>query len=67
MAYARFGPGSDVYVYVYYSIHGWYECADCGKFPTVDAIIAHLEEHIAKGDLVPEGVIEDIQGSLGML
>ena len=65
MAHARLGPGSDVYVYA--TRDGTFVCADCligtdfERFPTAEAIIAHLEEHVAKGDLVPEGVIEDIR------
>lgn len=59
MSYARFGADSDVYIFV--AIDGIC-CCGCSKsgsqtFPTTAAAIAHLHEHIAQGDIVPDDVI----------
>lgn len=57
MSYARFGPDSDVYVFL--TIHGVFECCACGltdvwqRFDTTDALLAHLDEHEAAGHNVP--------------
>lgn len=61
MAYCRFGPDSDVYLYA--SIYGGVDCCGVhegeGSFRTnsVDEMIEHLHQHEAKGDKVPPRVI----------
>ena len=59
MSYARFGwEGSDVYVFL--SVDGCLECCACSLnpesecFDSTDAMLAHLREHVAAGDTVPE-------------
>lgn len=61
MSYARFGPGSDVYVYR--SIRGGFECCGCSLddyHTSEDArgMLAHLRRHRAAGHMVPRSAIE---------
>ena len=59
MSYARFG--SDSSVYVFETCGGVFECCGCeSNFETSGLIIAHLNEHRAKGDLVPDYTYEQI-------
>lgn len=58
MSFARFGPGSDVYIYA--SGRGL-ECCGCALegSVTVDTAAdmrAHLDDHRAAGHLVPDGL-----------
>lgn len=62
MAYARFTPGSDVYIFA--DIYGGITCCGCFLGPnsfnceTVDEMLSHLEKHKAAGHEVPERAIE---------
>lgn len=64
MSYCRFGwDGSDVYVYP--DIDGRLECCGCilgnqWSYPTAEAMIEHLDRHIAAGHTVPPYVIPEI-------
>jgi len=65
MSYVRLGEnGSDVYVYD--SALGGFECCACKldatvAFLTRSGMIAHLQEHIAAGHVVPAYAIERLQ------
>ena len=70
MSYCRFGEAD---VYVYDSVQGWFECCACllkSEFlvsfttKTRSRMIAHLEEHIAEGHIVPTYVIERLQAEI---
>ena len=64
MSYARWGSDSDVYVFE--TCGGVFECCGCKEnldsesFETSGEIIAHLNEHRAKGDLVPDYTYQQI-------
>lgn len=66
MSFARFGPESDVYLFL--SVNGRLECCGCSlsdkwTYQTTDALLAHLDAHEAAGHKVPasarERLIED--------
>jgi hypothetical protein len=62
MSYARFGWGSDVYVYM--DVSGHLSCCGCSlsdvwAYDSTDSLIDHLAEHRAAGHEVP-----DIEGEL---
>ena len=65
MSYARWGSDSNVYVFE--TCDGVFECCNCDLTPdnklfeTPRAIIAHLNEHRAKGELVPDYTYEQIK------
>jgi hypothetical protein len=68
MSYARFGA-NDSNVYVYDSVNGGIVCCGCAltneagaihTFDTSGKILAHLDKHRAKGDLVPDYTYEEI-------
>ncbi len=68
MAYARFGPESEVYIYWGDVIDGkdGYVCCGCyleGHWSTIDAdeMVQHLRKHEAAGHKVPDGLIADIE------
>ncbi len=57
MSICRFGAESAVYVF--YDVEGGLTCCGCSLYGTInvateDEMIAHLDEHVADGDLVPE-------------
>ena len=65
MSYARFGWGSDVYVFA--STGGWVECCACPLHPQAwgsyelhgaDEVVAHLQEHVAAGHEVPADLLD---------
>ncbi len=64
MAYARWTRESDVYVYE--DTRGRYmcECTPSGSptfnCATAAAMVAHLREHRARGDRVPDEAIEEL-------
>jgi hypothetical protein len=63
VAYARFGDECDVYVF---STGGELLCMDCAlgldlKAKSTAVMIAHLDEHVAHGDQVPEDVLMDLR------
>lgn len=65
MSYARWSPGSDVYVFT--NVGGFIECCGCSlsehsfqAFST-DEMLAHLEEHKAVGHDVPSYCIEGLE------
>lgn len=69
MSYARFGQDKSS-VYVYLSVKGHLECCGCmldetgnasWVYPDTDSMIAHLREHIAAGDTVPDNVIPELE------
>ena len=68
MSYCRFGADSDVYLFYCHGV----ECCGCRlKDSTVRPIrmeykvaIAHVKEHIAAGDLVPDHVIPSLEEEL---
>jgi hypothetical protein len=65
MAFARFGPDSDVYVYE--SAHGVYRCERCPRIgsafqcETAEEMVQHLEEHVARGDKVPGEALTELR------
>jgi hypothetical protein len=69
MAYCRFGPDSDVYLYL--STDDCFHCCGCGligprlkqDFVTVNhnEILKHLEQHIAAGHKVPPEAVREIE------
>ena len=63
MAYCRFSIDSNVYLY--FSIRGHYECCACSlndakavEMKTLYEAMQHLNEHVVKGDMVPEYAFE---------
>jgi hypothetical protein len=67
MAYARFGPDSDVYVFAGGPPWAALECCDCALVSdphfwakTTDEMIAHLRDHQAAGHKVPEDTFEGL-------
>lgn len=71
MSYIRFGSdGSDVYVYL--DVGGYLRCqhtrlrpsklgGEDGIATTTAEMVTHLKAHLAAGDCVPDGVIEDLE------
>lgn len=70
MSYARFGAGSDVYVFL--SVGGYLECCSCAmqnapndphvfEAETTEAMLEHLRQHRAAGHQVPEDCIERLK------
>jgi len=65
MAYARFGSDSDVYVYA--DTSGGYTCERCPAIgqafhcSSATEMVTHLLAHRAKGQLVPDDAIGDLQ------
>lgn len=69
MSYCRFSDTSDVYVF--YSVGNFLDCCGCQLPGNEDSrsfearrfsdMIAHLEEHIAAGQMVPDGVIDNLR------
>jgi hypothetical protein len=61
MSYTRFGwDDSDVYIFM--SSRGWLECRGCilkngWQYHSTDAMVTHLQEHVAAGHSVPMDVI----------
>jgi hypothetical protein len=63
MSICRFSDDSDVYVYR--SIEGGIECGGCrlgAKFnaPNAEAMLAHLQKHIAVGHRVPADALQEL-------
>lgn len=65
MSYIRFGENnSDVYVYL--CVDGGIECCDCIMLDrcfhvnSAEAMAQHLRDHIQRGHVVPDGVIQAI-------
>lgn len=64
MAYARGSSDSDVYIF--HHAGGWLECYQCPmlkdrkcfKAYSRQGMIGHIEEHLAKGDKVPDWAIK---------
>ena len=63
MAYARWGAGSDVYVFAHYL--GWVECCGCREndFQSVSLhsraeVVEHMAEHQGAGDVVPTRLLD---------
>jgi hypothetical protein len=61
MSYARFGGGSDVYVFA--SVYGHVECCGCilgepWEHHSADAVVAHMREHVAAGHKVPAYLLD---------
>jgi hypothetical protein len=67
VSYARFAKDSDVYVFL--NCGGYLECCACGlaggpEFFTTDTttgMLAHLDQHEAAGDAVPESTFDRLQ------
>jgi hypothetical protein len=65
VSYCRFGwGGSDVYVFL--SVSGCLECCGCRlseewSYSSTDAMLAHLREHVSKGDTVPDSAIRRLE------
>lgn len=68
MSYARFGEeGSSVYVYMH--VEGWLECcwcdlirdAACFEARSTAEMVEHLRKHEEAGDVVPPGVIAELE------
>ncbi|WP_141619468.1 hypothetical protein [Myxococcus sp. AB036A] len=65
MAYARFGRDSDVYVYE--DTRGGFTCERCPsvgqqfRCATAVEMATHLRQHRAKGDVVPEDAIVELE------
>ncbi|SIN72537.1 hypothetical protein [Agromyces cerinus] len=62
MSYARFGSGSDVYVYAH--VYGFIECCGCAlgdawDFHSPADIVDHLREHVAAGHNVPDRLLDE--------
>lgn len=67
MSYARYSPDSDVYVFA--SVDGYLSCCGCHlgdkwDFYSTAEMIAHLMEHRAKGENVPEYCIDALKGDM---
>lgn len=71
MAYARWGPGS--HVYVFHHIHGYLTCLACSlndeSFSSFDTtspqtMLNHLHHHRAMGQLVPQSAIDRLQDEI---
>jgi hypothetical protein len=60
MSYCRMADDSDVYVYP--DSRGGFTC--CVTVATRAEMLAHLEEHRANGDLVPERAIERLRAEM---
>ena len=64
MAYARFSADSDVYVYA--DVRGGYVCERCPDVGstftcgTALELVAHLKEHVARGERVPDEAFEEL-------
>jgi hypothetical protein len=70
MSYARWSDRSDLYVYL--DVRGFLNCC-CGpmsdrtpigfdfRTETTAEMIAHIEEHIRNGDLVPDTLVPKLQ------
>lgn len=65
MSYARFGEGSDVYVFL--SAAGAFVCCGCSLCESVSvdfdhtaALIEHLERHREAGDKVPQSCVDGL-------
>jgi len=59
VSYVRWSRESSVYIYE--DVHGGITCCDCANLSTTEAMIAHVEWHIARGDVVPDYVIPRLQ------
>jgi hypothetical protein len=64
MSYARFGDGSDVYVYL--DVNGYLCCCGClldrhWEHKTTDEMLGHLDKHIAAGHQVPASCIDGLK------
>lgn len=62
MSYTRFGPDSDVYVFM--SDEG-IECCGCpmgGSYTarSTDEMVAHLAAHVERGEAVPDDVVPSL-------
>lgn len=62
MSYVRWSSiGSphdyDSSVYIYDDVQGGITCCGCANVPTVQAMVEHVEWHIAMGHAVPDFVI----------
>ena len=63
MAYARFLEGD---VYIFYNVSGGYTCCACllkarEPFWSTDAIIEHIQAHVAAGHSVPPDTVQCIE------
>jgi hypothetical protein len=65
MSICRFSESCDVYVF--YNVHGGIDCCGCVltegadfKAQNEQAMIAHLEKHVAAGHKVPAGAFEEL-------
>ena len=67
MAFARFGRDSDVYVYE--DTRGGFTCERCPEIgkqfrcTTSGEMVAHLLQHRARGDRVPDDAITELNSS----
>ena len=59
MSYCRWGADSSVYVYEH--VNGGWECCDCCRVPTREAMLEHLLQHQRDGDMVPEYAIDSLR------
>ena len=62
MSFARWSDDSDVYVIL--NAGGYLDCMGCGPdgcFTLTERMIAHLKEHEAEGDKVPERTFERLR------
>lgn len=66
MSYCRFGWDNSS-VYIFENVSGWLECCGCGldrdikwDYRDIAEFLAHLDEHEARGDVVPPTVRTEI-------
>lgn len=62
MSYARFGEGSDVYVYP--DTGGYVACCGCSigdkwDFHSAPEVVAHMREHVLAGNTVPDYLLDE--------
>lgn len=61
MSYARFGEGSDVYVFAHWG--GFVQCSGCAldnvwDYHSAEEVVAHMRAHIDAGHIVPEYLLD---------
>ena len=61
MSFVRWGEDSSVYVYESFS---GFECCMCATLPNQKEMVAHLKDHLERGDKVPSYAIERLESEI---